>query len=511
MFVLFNRFQRLSKPASIPFSFPYLFCSRNFSFLLFLFPLKSQRIFTPHRGKPIRIRKIQFCVGISFFLFLISFLSCEKSTAPVNNPQVTLTAEYVGVTEAELLLQTKNTEVNTQYQLFRDDSLISDGNLLQSDTKITDSLLFPAHSYTYKGQLIKDGNPIAYSQPLQITTMDTTSHDFQWELIEFPSLYGSSGVLRDVAIINENDVWCVGEIYADSAQPWLPYNAVHWDGEQWELKRIKTNACGGVDYPPINAIFAFSFNDVLFAHTDGSITHYDGRNFINDCSLITQLNSSANKMWGTSRNDLYVVSGNGLIAYYNDSSWQKLESWTDLGLLDIWGISQTEIYTVGLNYGQALGVVLKYDGIAWQKMIEGFVEGNGFDPSQLFKTQLYGLTDGIWVDEHRTLYTVGNLMYQYKRGKWDYVRSLPENYVNGNPGNYYRGYLHAVRGSASNDIFIFGQSETLIHFNGSTWQKVGPAYVPWSPRWWYNCDVKEDLIVGVGRDENCPRIIKLWR
>ena len=167
--------------------------------------------------------------------------------------------------------------------------------------------------------MLKNGKLAAFSPLLQITTMDTTSHDFSWETIEFPSPYGS-GVLHDVAIVNENDIWAVRAIFADNAKPWLPYNAVHWDGQQWELKRIKTKACGGVDYPPIRAVFAFSRNDILFAHIDGGITYFDGINFNNDCSLVTQLNGSANKMWGRSRNDLYVVSGNGFIAHYNGGS-----------------------------------------------------------------------------------------------------------------------------------------------------------------------------------------------
>lgn len=144
-------------------------------------------------------------------------------------------------------------------------------------------------------------------------------------------------------------------------------------------------------------------------------------------------------------------------------------------------------------------------------MMEGYVYGNGFDPSELFKTQLYGTTDGVWADERGTLYTVGNLMYKYKRGKWNYVTSLPENYIGGNPGNYYRGYLHAIRGNASNDIFVFGESNTIIHFNGSTWKKIGPPYQPFTDHFWFNCAVNGDLIVGVGETGNQARIIRLWR
>ena len=69
--------------------------------------------------------------------------------------------------------------------------------------------------------------------------MDTTSHNFTFEMITFGGQIGSS-VLFDVAIINENNIWAVGEIWiADTSQlGYTKYNAVHWDGNSWELKRI---------------------------------------------------------------------------------------------------------------------------------------------------------------------------------------------------------------------------------------------------------------------------------
>ncbi|MCZ7616337.1 MAG: hypothetical protein M5T52_22975 [Ignavibacteriaceae bacterium] len=78
-------------------------------------------------------------------------------------------------------------------------------------------------------------------------------------------------------------------------------NATGWDGNEWKLIRIMTNVCGGVVYPPIQPIFDFSSNDILFARIDGSISHFNGTEFNNDCSLITQLNGSAYRMWGKTK------------------------------------------------------------------------------------------------------------------------------------------------------------------------------------------------------------------
>ena len=128
-----------------------------------LFPLKIRRIFIP-----IRIWKILFLIGISLSLL---FLSCEKSTAPLNNPQISLTAEYVGVTEADILLKVKNMEENTQYRLYRNDFLLNSGTFVQTETIFTDTSLLPAHDYIYKAQLIRDGKLAGFCQPLEITTV----------------------------------------------------------------------------------------------------------------------------------------------------------------------------------------------------------------------------------------------------------------------------------------------------------------------------------------------------
>ncbi len=220
-----------------------------------------------------------------FFYFLLLFFlfpSCEKSTLPVLSGQVRLVPEEVGVTEAWLLVQTERMSGEFSLTLWRDDTCIFQGAFRRADTTLYDSTLLPAHRYIYRASLKRSGHPVLESAPLEITTMDTTSHEFQWEVIEIPSPYGS-GALYDVAIIDENDpscgasrtgIWAVGAIFADSAQPWLPYNAVHWDGSEWELKRIQVFYNGSYITPPLNGIFAFSESDIWA--TSGVAIHGNG-------------------------------------------------------------------------------------------------------------------------------------------------------------------------------------------------------------------------------------------
>ena len=68
--------------------------------------------------------------------------------------------------------------------------------------------------------------------------MDTTSHNFTFQSWTFGTV--GSSTLYDIAIINENNIWAVGEIMiADtSINGYTTYNAVHWNGGEWSLHKL---------------------------------------------------------------------------------------------------------------------------------------------------------------------------------------------------------------------------------------------------------------------------------
>ena len=427
--------------------------------------------------KAISPGKLKYPVFI-FFLLSFFFINCERSTSPLLTASLHLSAEYVAVTEADLRLQTDKLPENATFEIRRGDSLIFRGALQTADITVTDTALLPAHSYRYRATLFKNGKPAAYSQLLQITTMDTTSHDFSWEIRTFGN--GSSSVLYDVCIVNENNIWAVGEIYSDSAQPWLPYNAVHWDGAQWELKRIKTNACGGVDYPPIRTIFAFSENNILFGHIDASITYFDGVNFINDCSFIQKINGSINKIWGTSSDDLYVVGSSGLIAHYDGSQWQKIESGTELKIYDLLGkrhekTDEQEILVVASNKLEGYNCAI--------------LQIKNKQSRLLSSRNIPSTLTGIWFLPGRGYWVVGSGMY-FKKNIYD---TTAWKRIDNGITPY---YTNSIRGTDVNDIFVVGSYGEFLHFNGVNWQsKINETGFYGEL---YSIDVKGKLVYAVG-------------
>jgi len=195
--------------------------------------------------------------------------------------------------------------------------LVLQGKLNTTDTTLIDTLLLPTHSYNYQLLLYKNGALSALSNELSITTMDTTSHEFQWEVCSIGGYHGSS-VFYDVAIIDENNIWAVGEIYGDSLNPQMDYNAIHWDGHQWELKRILY----GGNFWTIRTFYAFSANDISFTY----VVRWDGNHFIEMPIPDILMGWGKNTMWGTSSHDYYLAGDFGTIVHYNGTTWQKLES-----------------------------------------------------------------------------------------------------------------------------------------------------------------------------------------
>ena len=209
--------------------------------------------------------------------------------------------------------------------------------------------------------------------PPPIVQIDTTSHAINWTIDEIGE-YGS--ILRDVVIIDENNIWAVGEIYLkDSLGNPDPkaYNAVHWDGSKWQLKRIFfPTVCGGTSLTayPAKAIFAFNDGQIRISSSGDKIAILKDGAQINKLCLPSNVSMSINKLWGNSSNDLYVVGYGGNIAHYYNSVWSRIESGTDINLRDVWGSPDGSIvWAAGFedSYGT---VLLRKTGNVFEKVLE---------------------------------------------------------------------------------------------------------------------------------------------
>lgn len=379
-----------------------------------------------------------------FILLTFAFLSCNTNE-PENTDKLVLTVEDISCTEAWLKISNAKGSLIT---LKRDDKEIMQFALAGTDTIVVDDSLLPNKTYYYQASGIQ--HPISSIKVLA-TTMDTTSHDFTWQSWEFGESESSS--LYDVAIIDENNIWAVGEIYMkDSLGNPDPhaYNAIHWDGEKWDLKRIPFTGCGAVIYPPIISVFYFNDKKICFAR-GGSIVLFDGLSYFNDCEVNSILTGSITRIWGITSNEYYIVGDLGNIAHYQDGNWEKIESGTASYISDIWGLNTstgiTAYCTVSAFWEPGDRKILrikndKIDSISWNSNI---------------------LLNSIWAPKENYLYACGWGVFRNIHNSWEEI-NLPSITTNG------------IRGNGMNDIFVTGDYGFVAHFNGLTWKIFDDVY-----------------------------------
>jgi hypothetical protein len=429
-----------------------------------------------------KFNKYSLIINLFSLIFLL-IPACKKDLSPVKLVQekeieIKLTVESAEVTEAWLKLETSPLESEAVYIVKRDTNFVFNGKLDKSDTLLHDENLQPAHEYNYSAYAILNGKTGRIVKA-SLTTMDTTSHDFEWEVFEFGAK--SSSILRDVAIINENDIWAVGEIYTedsytyDSLGNWIePYNAVHWDGEKWELKRILYK--GG--FWDIHTVFAFNENDIWFE----AFVKWNGIKFIQMPIPDILIGHGINKIWGISGNDLFIVGNNGLIAHYDGQSWQKIESGTDIDLTDIWGY-KNEIWICGWQ-NDARSILFKVkDG-----NVETIWLNSQPKPPYVYK----GLLSTLWSSGKSGFFLSGNgYFYWHSIYNPSYIKRHFIDFGN---------FIYRLRGDNINDVILVGDRSSIWHWNGSNWRHYSEYYYP-SNRL-YSVDYKNRLFTAIGYSYN---------
>ena len=438
-------------------------------------------------------------------LLLSLGLSCDSTNPPSNN-KLALTFEDASCTEAWLNLKTENVALPTKTIIKQDDSTVVEANISSNDTTLFVENLLPNQTYIFYSTIEQLNNETIKSNKLSITTMDTTSHNFTWETFTFGN---RNSVLKDVAIINENNIWAVGEIRTedtgkfDSNGVWVKhYNAAHWDGNTWELKRILFYTfCNQEHKDTYTANAVFVFDDGVIAITSGSqITYIENGEQKNiECIPV-----SVNSIWGTSSQDFYVVGSGGNIANFNGSGWTKIESGTEENLYDIYGIDDL-IYAVG-------GSSMDYYGVLLQGNTNGFEmlkEGTASYVDTIFSPYFVGSLSSVWKSQTGTLYFGGGALYKSKNNKWDFDRTLEGNCLRCNgSGDYYASVIK-IRGNAVNDIVFVGARNTVRHFNGISWKQLGDTYNPNEHSILYaSVAIDNNNIIAVGRKDGEAIIIR---
>jgi len=380
---------------------------------------------------------------------LLTNLSCHRTPIEPEKTKVNLIYEDALCTEAYFRLKTTEINYPARVDLYLNKNKVNSFTTFSEDTVFVIENLLPKKSYTSYVRVYPEGGRELVSSEVSFVTMDTTSHNFTWQVFEFGQ-WGNS-VLFDVAIIDENNIWAVGEIRVyDSLGRAVKYNAVHWDGSKWELKKI-----AGEGWWKCRTIFAFSANNIWF---DARI-NWDGARYniyTNGWPLLPNGDGwQVNKVWGTSSNDLYAVGDYGNIAHWDGWRWKKIESGTNIGLINIWGTSNgDEIYCCGApDFGPTILLRLEFEKT--KKIYENF------DVTQIYPDKISGaVTCGIIFSKFKHFILTTKGLYKILD-----LEKLKAKRFTFEEGKFY-GYPRMVSGNDANDLFIVGDYFMIAHFNG---------------------------------------------
>jgi len=314
------------------------------------------------------------------------------------------------------------------------------------------------------------------------TKPDTTSHNFTWTTYSFGD--GNASILKDVCIINENDIWAVGEIHVlDSSGRYNPHNAVHWDGQKWELKKIPVKIFNTNSFiiSTLQSVFAFAPNDV-WTTDGGEVIRFNGQSWGEWKFLFDDLNDTTfggiRQFWGSSNTDLWGVGKKGNIFYYDGINWQRIESGTHTNINDIWGVldratGQTTI----------LAVVSDRYYVGEYRLLSIALNGIADTLNWTLSRRLHS----TWFDINSPIFVSGSGLRVWKVDQWEEI--LIPNY-----------FSTRVRGSALNNIFVVGAFGLCVHYNGSSWQTYEDLMMATGS--FEGLAVSDNLMVTVGYVDN---------
>ncbi len=417
-------------------------------------------------------------IGISFILLVVLHVSCERLTQPrvENQAEVHLTEVATLVQDTYLQLQVSGAPAGSVLRMYRNNTVWIDHPYTEKDSLLHDSGLPPGSQLTYRAEIVQSGVVIGRSAQVSVQLLDTTSHQVQWEVYEFDSPYGSSN-LSDVAIVSEDNIWVVGEIYNDSDKTWLPYNTICWDETKWKLKRIQFRYfCNqeGTFPAPANSILALDSKNIFIA-SGSQLVHWNGK----EQDRLECLPVSVVAMWGISPQQIYAVGARGLIGHYINNSWKQIESGTETIIQDIFGDASKnngspEILAIASDFYHRPGSeLIRIDGDAARIIADS--------------TELQRGLAGIWFSAGREYWLVGDGVFRarLRPHNWELIRSFPAYFA------------HGIGGTDVNDIWVVGAFGLVSHFNGKSWHHYrGNELPPYGVFW--NVQVTKNLIVAVG-------------
>ncbi len=419
---------------------------------------------------------------------LIAGFACKNSITQTGISNNILALLDAGSTDAWLNVKTSSlTNTVSSISIKQNQQILLTVSLPHADTVLYVDSLIPNHSYRLIIEQMLSFGSIDSSESFVFATLDTTSHNFTWQTDTLGD--GNSSVLNDVAIINDTVIYVVGTINKkDSLGSWIIYNLAKWNGINWQLQVLPVPVCGTnyTDPFPLYCVFSFSPTNVWFSG-GGEIEHWDGNRFSGDCSMNTLISGQLTKIWGTSSQNLYAVGRSGTIIHYDGHAWQKMESGTNIDLLDVWGSPDGGVvWACGFKDCCPGTCLLRNTGAGWQIAYDGTASEFTVKTDSLsgaFSTVYTPNSKRVFVGSPNGVYSALSTTHgQGKRMSFTV--------------DYFPGFPYRLRGQGVNDYMLVGEYAMIAHYNGIGWKYY--SELANNNERINSVDQRGNLVVGVG-------------
>jgi hypothetical protein len=419
-------------------------------------------------GLPCGVGRNVVVLCFLFFWGLFPVACKDSPHAPPVSPTISIAEVDATCTEVWLKVLLKNVSETRWIAIKRDGKRILTTQLVNADSTIIIDSLLPRRRYDFSAELLLNSTLEAESPPIQVATMDTTSHDFVWEI---DTLGATASVLYDVAIISDTLAYAVGELYLlDSIGQVDPtrYNAAIWNGIAWEICRVPYYYQGQAFYHPIQTVLAFSNSDIWFA--GNGVVHWDGQTYTPVEISFGWGPNRINKMWGNASNDLYVAGEGGAIAHYNGSTWQRVESGTETEIQDLWG---------SLAENNVMAAVSNTVTEGENRILQITPQGQVVDVPWVISRRVHSL----WYQTGKRIFAAGGGVFvRTVDGIWREQTEVP------------LVYSRRVRGTTNQDVFVAGDFGLVAHYNGIGWR----VYPEVNAALYFSCDYSNGLMMAAG-------------
>ncbi len=426
-----------------------------------------------------------FLLTFAFILCPLSFIlvSCNTTEPPPQISNLTIVEFDKAVTEIYLHLHNNKPNQDNEMILIRDGQIISRFFTSAVDTFLVDTNLTSSTFYKYLVREINQNETVTSSNEISVRTLEPSNRSFRWESYEFGDHNYSS--IWDISIIDENNIWAVGEIYLKDSvgqNDRKPYAAANWDGEKWNLDKVPYQDYGN-PRPPAYAgpLFAVDALDekTIYSASFANLLKFENNSWNEKAFFMTDLTfmGQLKRISILNESQIYCVGNSGTIYLVMGNEWRLVVSGTKNDIYDICGyvnpLTNKEEMICGSSDRENPSNNL-------------LIRISDTDNLELIKHPENVLIGSAWTNKGFPIFTCGAGIYTNKTGEWKEI-TLEVNYGSSK-----------IRGNGLNDIFVCGVNGFAVHYNGVDWKILdGFENIIFT-----SICVKENIIVMAGYKNN---------